>query len=151
MYCGQTVGRIKMKLDMNVCLGPDHIVLDGDPTPPPQKGAEPRQIFGSCLLWPDGCMDQDATWYGGRPRPRPHCGSFMVTQLPLPEKGHSPKFLAHVYCGQNGWMDQNVTWYDGRPRPRPHCVTWGPKWGTAPPQFSADVYCGQTVAHLSYC
>jgi len=23
--------------------------------------------------------------------------------------------------------------------------------GTAAPQFSAHVYCGQTVAHLSYC
>jgi len=26
-----------------------------------------------CLLWPNGWMDQDATWYEGRPRPRPHC------------------------------------------------------------------------------
>jgi len=25
------------------------------------------------VLWPNGWMDQDATWYGGRPRPRPHC------------------------------------------------------------------------------
>jgi len=27
------------------------------------------------VLWPNGCMDQDATWYGDRPRPgpRPHC------------------------------------------------------------------------------
>jgi len=32
------------------------------------KGAQPP-IFGSCLLWPNGSMDQDATWYGGRPRP----------------------------------------------------------------------------------
>jgi len=24
-------------------------------------------------LWPNGWMDQDTTWYGGRPRPRPHC------------------------------------------------------------------------------
>jgi len=24
-------------------------------------------------LWPNGCMDQDAIWYGGRPRPRQHC------------------------------------------------------------------------------
>jgi len=26
-----------------------------------------------CLLWPNGWMYQDATWYEGRPRPRPHC------------------------------------------------------------------------------
>ena len=24
-------------------------------------------------LWPNGWMDQDATWQRGRPRPRPHC------------------------------------------------------------------------------
>jgi len=25
------------------------------------------------ILWPNGLMDEDATWYAGRPRPRPHC------------------------------------------------------------------------------
>jgi len=25
------------------------------------------------VLWPNGWMDQDAKWYGGKPRPRPHC------------------------------------------------------------------------------
>jgi len=35
VYCGQTVGRIKMKLGTQV--GPSHIVLDGDTAP--QKGA----------------------------------------------------------------------------------------------------------------
>jgi len=25
--------------------------------------------FRTCLLWPNGWMDQDATWQGGRPRP----------------------------------------------------------------------------------
>ena len=25
------------------------------------------------VLWPNGWMDQDATWHGGRLRPRPHC------------------------------------------------------------------------------
>ena len=31
------------------------------------------QLLITGLLWPNGWMDQDATWYGGRPRPRPHC------------------------------------------------------------------------------
>ena len=31
VYCGQTVGWIKMPLGMEVGLGPGHIVLDGDP------------------------------------------------------------------------------------------------------------------------
>jgi len=39
VYCGQTVGWIMIKLGMQVGLGPGHIVL-----------------------WPNGWMDQDATW-----------------------------------------------------------------------------------------
>jgi len=39
VYCGQTVGWIKMKLGMEVGLGPGHIVLDGDPVP--AKGHSP--------------------------------------------------------------------------------------------------------------
>jgi len=38
VYCGQTVGRIKMKLGTQIGLGPSHIVLDEDPAPRPQKG-----------------------------------------------------------------------------------------------------------------
>ena len=34
-HCSQTVGRIKMKLGMQVGLGPGHIVLGGDPAPLP--------------------------------------------------------------------------------------------------------------------
>jgi len=32
VHCGQTVGRMKMKLGMQVGLGPGHIVLGGDTT-----------------------------------------------------------------------------------------------------------------------
>jgi len=35
VYCGQTVGWIKMKLGMQIGLDPGHIVLDGDPAPLP--------------------------------------------------------------------------------------------------------------------
>ena len=38
VYCGQTVAWIKVKLGTQVGLGPGHIVLDGDPLPPPPKG-----------------------------------------------------------------------------------------------------------------
>jgi len=41
-------------------LGPGHIVLDGDPGPPPPKGHSPP-IIGLYLLWPNGLMDDDAT------------------------------------------------------------------------------------------
>ena len=58
-------GWIKMALGMEVGLGSGHIVLDGDPASfPPQKGAEPP-IFGPVLLWSNGWMHPDATWYGG--------------------------------------------------------------------------------------
>jgi len=40
VYCGQTVGWIKMKLGIQLGLGSGHIVLDGDSAPLP-KGAEP--------------------------------------------------------------------------------------------------------------
>ena len=49
-------------------------------------------------------------------------------------------------------MDHDATWWRGRPaRPRPHCVRWGFSGDPALPHFSAHVYCGQTVAHLSNC
>jgi len=63
-----------MSLGREVGLGPNNIVLHGDPAPPPQKGGTaPSPIFGPCPLWPNGWMDQDATWCGGRPWPTPHC------------------------------------------------------------------------------
>jgi len=68
VYCGQTVGWIKMKLGMEVGLGLGH---NGDPALLPQRGTAP--IFGPCPLWPNDWMDEDATWYGGRPRLRRHC------------------------------------------------------------------------------
>jgi len=45
VYCGQTVGWIKMNLDMQVGLGPCHIVLGGDSAPSPQRGRSPLPNF----------------------------------------------------------------------------------------------------------
>jgi len=42
VYCGQTVGWIKLKLGVEVGLGPGDIVLDEDPAPPPPKGHSPQ-------------------------------------------------------------------------------------------------------------
>jgi len=44
VYCGQTVRWIKMKLGMQVGLVAGHIVLDGDPAPPPPKGGGAPQF-----------------------------------------------------------------------------------------------------------
>ena len=71
VYYDQTAGWIKMVLGMEVGLCLCHIVLDWDPSPLPLRGTAP--IFGLYLLWPNGWMDQDVTWYGDRPRPTRHC------------------------------------------------------------------------------
>jgi len=90
VYCGQTVGWIQMKLGMQVGLVPDHIVLDEDPAPLLQKGGRVPPIFGPCLLWPNGWVDQDDTWQVG-PQSRPHCARWEPA--PPPQKGgRAPNF-----------------------------------------------------------
>jgi len=49
-YCGKTVGWIKMKLGVEVDLGPGHIVLDGAQL---LSKAAHTPIFGPYLLWPN--------------------------------------------------------------------------------------------------
>jgi len=83
--CGQTAGWTKIPLGIEVCLGPGDFVFDGEPAPPQKKGTSPPN-FGPCTLWPNGSMDEDATWYGSRPWPRPHCVRWGSSS---PRKGHS--------------------------------------------------------------
>ena len=121
----------------------------GAPLPLPQRGTDP-QFLGSYLLRPNGCMDQDVTWYGAKPQPRR-----LVLDgdpSPPPQKGGGPpKFSAHFYCGQtDGWMKLVLGMVvglspgdfvlDGDPVPFPQ------KGAEPPPQFSAHFYCGQTAA-----
>jgi len=112
VHCGQTAGWIKMPLDMEVGLSPVDFVSDGDiATPPPSKkrgDTGPTPISGTCLLWPNGWMDQDATWCRGRPRPGPHCARWGASSR-LPKRGHTCQFSAHVYCGQTaGWIRMSL-------------------------------------------
>jgi len=44
------------------------------------------------LLWPTGWMDQDATWYGGRPLPNPHCVKWGPSSLPKKGAQQPPTF-----------------------------------------------------------
>ena len=92
VYCCQMARWMKMKLGMEVGLGPD-IVLDGDPCSCPLKGAQPS-LFGPCLLCPNSWMDQNATWYEGRPRPRTHCVRWgpYGDPGPIPQRGTAPSF-----------------------------------------------------------
>jgi len=60
--------------------------------------------FLAHVLWPNGWMDQDVTWYTDTPRPRTHC----YTRTQLPPKGAQPpsrrQFSAHVCCGQTAGL-----------------------------------------------
>jgi len=75
-------------LDGSRCyLGPGHIVrwVPSSPNgkehssrPPTFAFCGRRQAYvrinsGPCQLWPKGWMDQDVTWYAGRPWPRQYC------------------------------------------------------------------------------
>jgi len=68
--CGQRAGWINIPLGMEVGLRPGHTVRWGPSSP--LKRAQPP-LFGPCLLWPNGWMDQDATWYEGKPQAGQHC------------------------------------------------------------------------------
>jgi len=115
---------------MEVGLGPGDFVLEADPAPPKRDTAFPLQ-FSVHLLWPNGWMHQDTTWYGGRPQPRRHCVRWEPSSLP--PKGAPPTIFGPCPLWPNGWMDHDATWYGCRPQPRRRCVRWGPS--SSPPVF----------------
>jgi len=87
-YCGQTVGWIKLKLGMQVGLGPGHMVLDGNPAPP-ERGINRAAQFSARI-----CCCQMAAWIK-MPLGRQVCLGqatlcWMGTQLPSPKMGQSP-------------------------------------------------------------
>jgi len=67
----------KTSAQATLCLGPK-IGKNGGFAPLkfgsqlPVKGAQP-QFSLHIYCGHDGWMDEDDTWYGSRPRPRPHC------------------------------------------------------------------------------
>jgi len=63
--CDQMAGWINMPVRTEVGLDPSDGVRWGPSSPPP--------IFSPYLVWPNGWMDQDATRYGDRSQPWPHC------------------------------------------------------------------------------
>ena len=99
--CDQMAASVKIPLGMEVGLSPGRLCVRWGPHSPPQKRGPSRQIFGPCLLWPNGWMDQDGTWHGGRSQLRRRYG-VRWRPSPLPKKGTDPplQFLAHFYCGQ---------------------------------------------------
>jgi len=152
--CGQTAGCIKMPLGMDVGLSPWDIVLDGDPVPHPNKGAEPPNFppvyCGQTSGWikmPLGTkvgLSPGDSMLDGDPAPSPQRG----VELP-------PQFSAHCYCGQTAGCIKMQLGMEVGLRPG-DCVRWGPsplpkKGGGArgrATQFSAHVYCGQRAGWI---
>jgi len=91
-----------MSLGTEVGLGPGDIVRWGTSLPLQKGGSTAAPDLSAHVLWPNGLMDQDATWYGGMPRP----WSYYVRSRPRPphpqkkKGGGQPQFSAHVCCGQ---------------------------------------------------
>ena len=79
---------------MEAGLRPGHSVRWGPSSPQKRGTAVLHPFFGPCLLWANGRMDQDATWYRGRPRTRPECVRWepqndLDGNPTPPQKGHS--------------------------------------------------------------
>jgi len=134
VYCGQTVGWIKMKLGMQIGLSPFHNVLDEarqfSKFPLPQSDTAPnfRPISVMC---PNGWMHHDATWY-----------VLLHLWLYLHALCSRSALLVVYYtllgfiveawtvdvstllsfCAQEAVEEiNNNNWYGGRPRPRRLC------------------------------
>jgi len=216
------VGWIKMKLGAQIGLGPGHIVLDGDPAPPPQRAhpqflahicyrkmtgwikmslgrevglgpkghcvtwgpsSPPRKtvqstpIFGPCLLWPNGWMDQDATWYGGShdlgiftwtlthqwrrifPEPCPAASAYCVRSAAFVDQSHS-RLCNRWWCPWHWHASITAMrrWSAWQAINSTDCSLW---WmllhgsfvqhgNVTTSQFSAHVYCSQ-MAGWSRC
>ena len=146
---------MSLGMELGLGLGPGDFVLDGDPASLHKRGrSPPPQIFGPCLLWLDGLMDEAGTWHKGRPQPRRLC--VRCGPSPLPQKGaeHPPQFSAHFYCGQTaGWnkmplgtkvgLSPGDSVLDGDPAPYP-------KRGEAPPNFRPTSIVAKRL-HVSRC
>ena len=142
-----------MPLGMEVRLDPSDIVLDGDPAArSPKRGQSPLHFWSTSIvakhLHGSRCH---LVWTGGRPRPGHHCVRCGPSYTP---RGAAPQISAHVCFGQTaGWIKMSLGTKVGLGPG--HIVLHG---DPAPPsqkgsssQFSANAYCGQTVAHLSCC
>jgi len=133
VYCVQTVGWIKVKLGIQVGLGPGHIVLDGD-TAPPKKGTHPRfWLMFIAVKQLDGSRCQalaQATL------------CCMGTQLP-PKRGTAPKFQPMSIVAKwspisataellfyNCVLSHTVGWVLGRPSglQNDEVLTWLSVW-----------------------
>jgi len=135
VYCGQTVGRIKIKLGVQVDLCHGHTVIDGDPAPLPKRGTTPQfsaHIRGGQTARKMKIKMPLGMEVGFSP------GDFVLDGDSAPHKkgGTAPNFrpMSIVAKRLDGSRCHLVR---GRPRPRRLCIRWEPScpskgWGTVP-------------------
>ena len=88
-----------MKLDLQVGLGPGHIVLDGDPAAPPQRGGAPQ--FSAHI-----CCGQMAAWIKMPLGMEVGVGPATVLDG---DSAPLPQFSAHICCGQMAaWIKMSL-------------------------------------------
>jgi len=152
VYCGQTVGRIRMKLGMQVGLGPGHIVLGGDPSATLPKRHIPPPIFGPYLLRlrPNGCSAWIKMSLGMELGLSPGDFALGGDPAPPPKRGSEPPIFGPCLLRPTGWMDEAGTLQDIGLSPGDFVLDGDsvpfPSKGAEPPlQFSAHFYCGQTA------
>jgi len=104
-----------MNLGVEVDLGRGHIVLDGDPAPPPRKGHRPALTFRPISIVAKRLDGSRCHLVGGRHWPRRHCVRWGP-KSPSPKGTETPIFGPRLLW-PNRWMDQDATWYEGRPGP----------------------------------
>ena len=84
----------------------------------PSDRCLPVCLSGTLVYCGQTVGNQEATWYGGRPRP---CHIVLDGDPPSPrQKRAQPPIFGPCLLRPNGWMDQDATWYGGRPQLRQH-------------------------------
>jgi len=108
VYCGQTAGWIKMTLGTEVGLGPDDIVIDGDPAPLSKTGAEPPPQFSAHVH-----CGQAAGWIkmalGTEVGLSPLHIVLDGDPAPLSKGGRAAPIFGKFLLWPNGWMHQDAT------------------------------------------
>jgi len=83
----------------------------GTQLPLSRRCTAPPSIFNPYLFRPNGWVDQDVTWYGGKPRPRQRCIRWgRSSRL----RGAQPPVFSLCVLWPNGWTDEDATWYGSR-------------------------------------